>query len=205
MIFGTNIISGNVSTAGTTVNFSGAASGSVTSDVAGNYVIPTTTNGHTVTPSGSFSPATQNATISSADVAGLNFTVSAGTGPGTTFYAKPISVTLVNAGGDALSFTSPTTSGNNGQPEPICFTDPNGNEYASSGAAIGSEIAEGTPVVLCNSSGQAIVPPFAFTTNASTITFSGTLSGQKLGGAMPPPLLTVPFCPTGTISGTALS
>jgi hypothetical protein len=78
MIFGQNIIYGNVGVAGASVFYSGPASGFVFSDVNGNYVIPVQTNGtYTVTPSLSgsvFSPASQIAVVNSVDVAQSSFT-----------------------------------------------------------------------------------------------------------------------------------
>jgi hypothetical protein len=85
MIFGANIIYGNVGIAGITVNYTGPSSGSVFSDVNGNYVIPVQSNGtYVVTPSApptTFSPVSQTAVVNSADVALGNsapFTPSAG-------------------------------------------------------------------------------------------------------------------------------
>ena len=74
MITGTNIISGNVGRPGITINYSGTASGSVTSDAAGNYVIPITTNGsYTIAPVGNFSPPNQAVTVGGSDQTGINF------------------------------------------------------------------------------------------------------------------------------------
>lgn len=79
MIFGSFIISGNCGSPGATINYSGPASGSVTADSSGNYTIPVLANGtYTITPSGAgFTPASQNGTVTSADIAGVNFTFSA--------------------------------------------------------------------------------------------------------------------------------
>jgi hypothetical protein len=77
MIFGANIIYGNVGIAGATINYSGTASGSVFSDVNGNYVIPVQSNGtYTITPSfgvAIFTPTSQIAVVNNADVTPGNF------------------------------------------------------------------------------------------------------------------------------------
>ena len=81
-------ISGNVSTngAGATVALSGATTASTTADTLGNYSFTGLANGtYTVTPTKSgftFSPASQTATVNSANVSALNFTaaLSGGTG-----------------------------------------------------------------------------------------------------------------------------
>jgi hypothetical protein len=65
---------------GATVILSGAAGATTTTNSAGNYTFTGLANGtYTVTPSNSgytFSPASQNATVSGANVSGLNFTAS---------------------------------------------------------------------------------------------------------------------------------
>ncbi|HKS26135.1 MAG TPA: pre-peptidase C-terminal domain-containing protein [Thermoanaerobaculia bacterium] len=74
-------ISGNAGTSGVTVT---AGSASATSDASGNYAISGLAAGtYTVTPSKSgctFSPASTSATITSANVTGINFTASCGSG-----------------------------------------------------------------------------------------------------------------------------
>ena len=72
-------ISGTVSNgAGATVSLTGPTNGTVTADSSGNYSFPGVLNGsYTVTPSEtgfSFTPATQNVTVNSASVSGVNFT-----------------------------------------------------------------------------------------------------------------------------------
>jgi len=78
MVLGSSIIAGNVGVAGVTVSYSGAASGSVTSDVNGNYTIPILTNGsYTITPTlggFAFTPTSSNQTPSGTDITGVNFT-----------------------------------------------------------------------------------------------------------------------------------
>jgi hypothetical protein len=76
-------ISGNCGAAAATVSYSGTASGSVTADGSGNYTISGLAAGsYTLTPSLSgytFSPASQNETVSSANITGVNFTATSGT------------------------------------------------------------------------------------------------------------------------------
>src|SRR5438270_901408 len=74
-------ISGNAGTTGATLSTSG---GSATTDASSNYTIASLAAGtYTVTPSKSgctFSPASSSVTISSANVTGVNFTATCGTG-----------------------------------------------------------------------------------------------------------------------------
>jgi hypothetical protein len=78
-------ISGTISPttggAGATVLLSGAAGATTTTDNAGNYTFTGLTNGsYTVTPSNTgftFTPPSQNVTVSSANVGGINFTATA--------------------------------------------------------------------------------------------------------------------------------
>lgn len=75
-------ITGNAGTAGATVSWSGAASGSTTADGSGNYTIPNLANGsYTITPSlagFTFSPTSSNQTVSGANITGVNFTATVG-------------------------------------------------------------------------------------------------------------------------------
>lgn len=82
-------ISGNAGTGSAQVSYSGTASGSVTADGSGNYTISGLTNGsYTITPSMSnftFSPPSQNETISGANITGVNFTAT----PSGSAYSVP--------------------------------------------------------------------------------------------------------------------
>ena len=73
----TYTISGNCGLASATVSYSGAASGAVLADGAGNFSISGLGNGfYTVTPSASgyiFSPSYSPQTVSNANVPGVNF------------------------------------------------------------------------------------------------------------------------------------
>jgi hypothetical protein len=71
-------IGGNTGVGGVTISYSGAASGSVTSDGSGNYTIANLLDGsYTLTPSKigyTFSPTSANETVSGANITGVNFT-----------------------------------------------------------------------------------------------------------------------------------
>jgi hypothetical protein len=71
-------ISGNAGVAGANVAYSGTAAGNVTADGSGNYTIPNLANGsYTITPSlagYTFSPISQNETLSGSNITGVNFT-----------------------------------------------------------------------------------------------------------------------------------
>jgi hypothetical protein len=73
-------ISGNAGVAGATVSWTGTSSGSTSADGSGNYTTPALPNGsYTLAPSltgYSFSPASQNETISGSNITGVNFTAS---------------------------------------------------------------------------------------------------------------------------------
>src|ERR1700735_2744477 len=97
--------------------------------------------------------------------------------------ATPIKI--VDFRGYDQLITSPTTGIHLGFPIPVCFTDPNGNEYTMSGGTLGNFTRAPFPVVLCNQQGQPIVPPVAFTSNGNTMTVTATLSGNKLGTPTP--------------------
>src|SRR5690349_2556822 len=82
-------ISGSVGSgvggSGATVTLSGAGTGTATADASGNYTFTGLANGtYTVTPTHtgySFNPVSQNATVSGANVTGLNFTNSVQSAP----------------------------------------------------------------------------------------------------------------------------
>ena len=71
-------ILGNAGVAGANVAYSGTASGNVTADGSGNYTISGLLNGpYTITPSlagYTFSPTSQNETVSGGNITGVNFT-----------------------------------------------------------------------------------------------------------------------------------
>ena len=71
-------LGGNVGVGGATVNYTGAATGSVTADANGNYILPTLPAGsYTITPSltgYTFSPTDSAQVVSTANITGVNFT-----------------------------------------------------------------------------------------------------------------------------------
>jgi hypothetical protein len=77
----TSSISGNAGVAGATVAWSGTSSGSTTADGSGNYTISGLSNGsYVITPSlvnYTFSPTSQNETVSGSNITGVNFTATA--------------------------------------------------------------------------------------------------------------------------------
>ncbi len=104
--------------AGVTVNLTGAATASTTTNATGNYSFSALANGgYTLTPSKSgynFSPASRNATISGANVAGQNFTGAPG-GPVNNPPNTPASPSPAN-GATGVS-TTPTLSWTGGDPD----------------------------------------------------------------------------------------
>lgn len=120
---GTFSISGSISPTtdgnGATVSLSGASTGTVTADASGNYTFTGLANGmYAVTPSRSgfaFSPTTQNATINSANVTGINFTAAAAQTfaiSGTISPAGSGSGSSVALGGTMNATTTADSSGN---------------------------------------------------------------------------------------------
>jgi len=95
-------ISGNAGVAGATVSYSGTASGSVTADGSGNYVIINLANGsYTITPSKTgytFSPTSASETVNGANITGVNFTAtqSGGGGRYSTVASSALDLQLIN-------------------------------------------------------------------------------------------------------------
>src|SRR5216683_6997215 len=118
-------ISGTISPptggSGATVTLSGAAAATTTADGAGNYTFTGLPNGtYAVTPSRTgytFNPSTQTATVSGANVTGLNFTATAQVGQ-TFSISGPISPTTGGSGatvtlsGAATATTTADGAGN---------------------------------------------------------------------------------------------
>ena len=171
-------ISGTISGAGgtaATVNLTGAATGSVTADASGNYSFSGLQNGsYTVTPvktGFAFSPASQPATVSSANVTGVNF--------GTFTYS--ISGTISGAGGSGatVKLTGASTA--------TVTADASGN-YSFTG------LQSGSYTVKPSNSGFSFTPASQAATvnnanvtgvNFGTVTYSisGTISGAGGSGA----------------------
>ncbi len=103
---------------GVTINLTGAATASTTTDGSGNYSFSALANGgYSVTPSKSgynFSPASRNVTVSGASVTGQNFTGSPG-GPVNNPPNTPASPSPAN-GATGVS-TTPTLSWTGGDPD----------------------------------------------------------------------------------------
>jgi hypothetical protein len=109
-IFGT--LSPSAQGSGATVTLSGTANGTTTADGSGNYGFSGLSNGsYTVTPSKSgysFSPAAQSATITGANVANLNFTVSSSPPP-VVISISPTSASLTTGGTQQFTATLQNT------------------------------------------------------------------------------------------------
>lgn len=179
----TYTISGTISPSaggsGATVTLSGAGSATATANSSGAYTFTGLANGpYTVTPSHAgytFSPASQNATVSGANVTGINFTATA---QNNTF---SISGTITpSAGGSAATVTlsgaaTATTTAN------------------SSGVYTFSGLVNGTYAVTPSKAG------FAFSPTSQ----SATVSGANVTGINFTATATSSFSISGTITPTA--
>ena len=178
-----------------TVTLSGAASATTTADSSGAYTFTGLANGsYTVTPSHSgytFSPASQNATVSGANITGLNFTATA-QGSQTFSISGAISPA---AGGSGATVTlsgaaSATTTAN------------------SSGAYTFTGLANGTYAVTPSRAGYTFSPTSQSATvnggNVTGVNFSANASGSQtysISGTITP--TTGGAGATVTLSGTA--
>jgi hypothetical protein len=192
-------ISGTISPSagggGATVTLSGAASGTTTADSTGAYTFTGLANGsYTVTPSHSgytFSPVGQNATVSGANITGLNFTATA-QGSQTFSISGTISPA---AGGSSATVTlsgaaSATTTAN------------------SSGAYTFSGLANGTYAVTPSRTSYTFSPTSQSATvngaNVTGVNFSANAPGSQtysISGTISPS--TGGAGATVTLSGTA--
>lgn len=138
---------------GTTVALSGAATATVTADASGNYTISGLSNGsYAVTPSHTgytFNPTSQNATINSASVTGINFTATAQVG---TFTISGTITPTAGGSGATVMLSGPAAANTT--------TDTSGN-YAFSG------LANGTYAVTPSNTG------YAFTPASQSVTING--------------------------------
>jgi hypothetical protein len=113
-------ISGAVSPASlganVTVSLSGTSSATTTTDASGNFSFANLVNGsYTVTPSKTgvtFSPSSQNITVSGANVTGVNFTIPTWTISGTLSPASNSSGATVALTGTSSASTTADSSGN---------------------------------------------------------------------------------------------
>jgi hypothetical protein len=172
----------------TTVTLGGAATATTVEDGYGNYTFLGLPNGtYTVTPSGSFTPASTKVTVSGANVTGVNFWT-----PTATF---TISGTIYGPGANGA-----TVSLNGGQ---TTVADTSGN-YTFLGLTNGSYTVTPTNAGYVFSPGNrsvtisgANILAVNFSTLTGTLTISGTISGAGGSGA------TVIL--GGTASGTTTS
>ena len=144
----TYTISGTITPAaggnGATVMLSGAATATKTADTSGNYSFTGLSNGtYAITPSHTgytFSPTSQNATVSGADLTGINFTATA-----SATYTISGTITLSGSAlsGAAVALTGPAVANTT--------TDSSGN-YTFSG------LANGTYTVTPSNSGDTFTP-----------------------------------------------
>jgi len=115
---------------GATITLSGAATATVTADSSGNYTFTGLSNGsYAVTPGRAgftFNPTSQNATISGANVAGVNFTAAALAG---SFSISGTITPITGGSGATVVLTGPAAA--------TTTTDTSGN-YSFSGLANGT-------------------------------------------------------------------
>lgn len=168
-------ISGTVTGAQvTTLTLGGAATATTVEDGYGNYTFLGLPNGtYTVTPSGSFTPASAKVTVSGANVTGVNFWT-----PTATF---TISGTIYGPGGNGA-----TVSLNGGQ---STVADTSGN-YTFLGLTNGSYTVTPTNAGYVFSPGNSSVTISGanvlgvnFSTLTGSFTISGTISGAGGSGA----------------------
>jgi hypothetical protein len=182
-------ISGTITPAaggnGATVTLRGAANATATADSSGNYTFTGLSNGtYALTPSHAgytFNPASQNATISGANVAGVNFTATVQTGQ-TFGISGTISPTVggngatVTLSGTVSATTTANSSGN------YTFTGLSNGTYAVTPSHAGYTF---NPTSQNATISGANVPGLNFTATAQTgqtFSISGTIS-PVLGGS----------------------
>ena len=168
----TYTISGTISGAGgngATVNLTGAATATTTADASGNYTFSGLLNGaYTVTPSQTgftFTPASQAATVSNANVTALNFSTVTYTISG-TISGPGGSGATVNLTGAATATVTADASGN------YTFTGLNNGAYTVTPSKTGMTYTPASqPATVSNANVTAL--------NFSTVTYtiSGTISG----------------------------
>jgi len=173
-------ISGSVSPAamgsGATVALSGAATATTTADASGNYTFSGLLNGaYTVTPSKTgftFTPVNQAATISSASLTGVNFSV----------VTYSVAGSISGPGGSGATVTA------TGAMSASATADASGN-YTVAGLANGAyRVTPSNPTFAFTPAGQSVTVASANVTGmnfSSTATYgvSGTISGPGGNGA----------------------
>lgn len=186
-------ISGNAGAGGVSVTYSGSSGGSVLADSTGNYGIPGLLPGnYTVTPQSPFylfNPLSQNVTITSADVTGINFTASSiqasQSGSGTvTVLSTPLS-------GVTVTWTGPTS----GQ----AVTDNAGNWTT------GSTLFNGLYDIIPALAGYTFAPPQIFAIVVRPILELNFRARPSVAsGVTPPPELHYDYLGTPTVSQTSM-
>lgn len=187
-------ISGNAGAGGVNVNYSGQISGTVSSDSLANYSVPGLLPGsYTISPLSpfySFSPLSQNVTITSANVSGINFaatqTSTSRSGSGSvTFLNQPLP-------GVTVTWDGPTS----GQ----ATTDSYGQW------ATGSDLFTGLYHIVPTLAGYTFAPPQIFaivTQNILEINFIGT--SFITSGIFPPPEMHLDYSGTPGVAQAAIN
>jgi uncharacterized protein YjdB len=117
-------ISGNAGHAGVTISYSGPSSGSVVADIFGNFSIPGLASGvYLLSPTlvgFTFSPASQNATVSGTNVINVNFTSTVNPPPSQSKVLLPFSqrTTCATAVFSCLLISSPAEAQRFARPNP---------------------------------------------------------------------------------------
>jgi hypothetical protein len=182
-------ISGNAGVAGATVSWSDTSTGSTTADGSGNYSITGLSNGsYVVTPSlagYTFSPTSQNETVSGSNISGVNFTATP------TSIVAGASATLTPAYGPIpVQVFGQISSGANAGKIAAVATDSNGN-LAISGGSGGSvntidvlgAIADGVPCMIYgNPSTNATEPGSTALVAVAVDQFGNILASIGSGG-----------------------
>jgi hypothetical protein len=157
--------------AGTGVKISGAASATTTADGSGNYSFTGLTNGsYSVTPTRtgfSFTPSSQDVTVSGANVTGVNFTGISGV----TVSISPTSAAVLTGG--TQQFTATVTGTSN----TTVTWSANGGSVSSSGLYTAPDSA-GAYTVTATSATDSTKSASA-TVNVTTVTTSDVLLGDQ--------------------------
>ena len=176
---GTFSISGTITGAGgngATVTLGGASSATTTANSAGAYTFTSLANGsYPVTPSHTgytFSPSSQNATVSSANVSGVNFTATGQTYSisGTVSPTAGGSGATLTLSGASTASTTASSSGN------FSFTGLINGNYVVTPTNTGYTFAPATQAVTINGA-NVTGTNFTATVAAPTFSISGTISG----------------------------
>lgn len=184
---------GGVGVNGVTMQLTGGATGTVTTDSSGNYTFAGLSNGsYTVTPNKpgyAFTPTSTPVTINNANVTGVNFTATL-----VNTYSISGTVTLNGVGQSgvsmALTGTSTGTTTTDGSGNYSFGSLTNGN-YTVTPSLTGYTFTPTNRVVTITG---ASVTGVNFTSAANTFSISGTVSGAVAGG--------VTMTLTGQSSGT---